>query len=119
MTTSLILTLIGPDRPGLVRAVSGEVLRFGANWADSLMANLAGQFAGIVHLQVPAANAEALMAALRALESADLRITVAKGAKKAGAAERHILLDLVGQDRPGIIRGISNELALRGARIEK
>ena len=120
MMTSLVITVIGPDRPGLVSAVSDKAAEFGANWADSLMANLAGQFAGIVHLQVPAKNAEALMVALRNLESPGMRIAVAKGVDTSGAAPtRRIKLDLVGQDRPGIIRSISNQLAQRGISIEK
>lgn len=117
--TSLVVTIIGPDRPGLVSAVSDQAAEFGANWADSLMANLAGQFAGILHLQVPAAQAEALMAALRALESPGLRITVARGGAVAAAPAGRIALDLVGQDRPGIIRAIANQLAMRGVSIEK
>lgn len=118
--TSIVITLIGPDRPGLVNAVSDKATEFGANWADSLMANLAGQFAGIVHLQVPAKNADGLVAALRGLESPALRILVAQGAEAGGtAATRRLKLDLVGHDRPGIIHSISSTLAQRGVSIEK
>jgi glycine cleavage system regulatory protein len=119
MMTSLVITVIGPDRPGLVSAISDKAAEFGANWADSLMANLAGQFAGIVHLQVPSRNADALMTALRGLESPGMRIAVAKG--DGGAADkpsRRVKLDLVGQDRPGIIHSISSQLAQRGVSIE-
>jgi len=119
MMTSIVLTVIGPDRPGLVSAVSDEAKKFGANWADSLMANLAGQFAGIVHLQVPAKNAETLMAALTALESPGMRITAVKGGGADGTPARRIKLDLIGQDRPGIIHSISNQLASQGVSIEK
>jgi glycine cleavage system regulatory protein len=120
MMTSIVLTVIGPDRPGLVSAVSEQANKFGANWADSLMANLAGQFAGIVHLQVPVKNADALIAALTALESPGMRITAAKGADADGSKpSRRIKLDLIGQDRPGIIHSISNQLASLGVSIEK
>lgn len=40
--TSLVVTLIGPDRPGMVNAVSDQATAHGANWTDSLMANFAG-----------------------------------------------------------------------------
>ena len=43
MMTSLVVTIIAPDRPGLVSAISDKATVFGANWADSLMAHLAGQ----------------------------------------------------------------------------
>ena len=44
--TDLVLTLIGPDRPGLVEAVAEVVARHGGNWLESRMAHLAGKFAG-------------------------------------------------------------------------
>ena len=52
MKTSLILTLIGPDRPGLVSAVSACAGAHGANWMESRLTRLAGQFAGVVRLEV-------------------------------------------------------------------
>ena len=120
MLTSLVITVIGPDRPGIVSAVSDKAVEFGANWTDSLMANFAGQFAGIVQLQVPQQQCDALMAALLALESPGMRVAVAKGndGKNSGAV-RHLKLDLVGNDRPGIIHSISSQLARRGISIEK
>jgi glycine cleavage system regulatory protein len=120
MLTSLVITVIGPDRPGIVSAVSDKAVEFGANWTDSLMANFAGQFAGIVQLQAPAKNSDALMAALRSLESPGMRIAVAKGGDGgAAAAVRYLKLDLVGNDHPGIIHRISSQLARRGISIEK
>ena len=122
MLTSLVITVIGPDRPGIVSAVSDKAVEFGANWTDSLMANFAGQFAGIVQLQVPTQHCEALMAALRTLESPGMRIAVAKGANAEGGRPtvvRHLKLDLVGNDRPGIIHSNSSQLARRGISIEK
>ena len=120
MLIPLVITVIGPDRPGIVSALSDKAVEFGANWTDSLMANFAGQFAGIVELQVPDQQCDALMAALLALESPGMRIAVAKGndGKNAGAI-RHLKLDLVGNDRPGIIHSISSQLARRGISIEK
>jgi glycine cleavage system regulatory protein len=124
MTTSLVITIVGPDRPGLVSAISDKAAEFGANWADSLMANLAGQFAGILHLQVPTKNADMLVAALKTLESPNMHLGIARAAAGAAPvatanASRRIRLDLVGQDRPGIIHAISSSLAGAGVSIEK
>ena len=120
MPASLILTIVGPDRPGLVNLVSDQVTAFGGNWLESRMANLAGQFAGIVHLHVPQANAEPLIAALRGLEAQGLRIVVSRGSDEASAAPgRRMKLELVGQDRPGIVREISHALASRGVSIDE
>ena len=115
MIASLVVTVIGPDRPGIVSKLSAQAQRFGANWAGSRMASLAGQFAGLVHFEVPAENAEALAAALRDLESSDLR---GEGAP-VPAGRRADKLELVGHDRPGIVRDLSGSLAERGVSIEE
>lgn len=117
--SALVVTLIGPDRPGVVRAISDKATEHGANWADSVMANFAGQFAGIVHLQVPAANRQALLAALRSLESDNLHVQVALADDNPpAAARRRLHLTLVGHDRPGIIHSIATRLAAQGVSID-
>lgn len=121
MITSLVVTIVGTDRPGLVSAVSDKAAEFGANWADSLMANLAGQFAGILLLQVPSRSADMLVAALKELDSANLHVAIARGAASVIPLKpaRRIKLELIGQDRPGIIHHISSELAKHEVSIEK
>jgi methionyl-tRNA formyltransferase len=117
---SLILTVIGRDRPGIVNRISDVAQRFGANWAGSRMAGLAGQFAGIVHFQVPEDKVGPLADALRGLGSSDLQIAIATGV--AGAVlspQRIVRLELVGNDRPGIVRDLSGCLAERGVSIEE
>ena len=119
-TTSLVVTAIGDDRPGLVSLLSDRARGFGANWAGSRLASHAGQFAGMVHLEVPPENAEPLANALRGLEGAGLRVMVARSETSAAPAGRRIVkLDLVGPDRPGIVRDLSRALADRGVSIEE
>ncbi len=120
MTAFLILTAIGKDRPGLVSALSEEIATHGGNWLESRMARLAGEFAGIVRVSVPAANAEALVAALRGLEARGLRVTVERGAGEMPAGVRRAFkLALMGQDHPGIIRDVTHALAAQGVNIEE
>ena len=119
-TVSLVVTAIGTDRPGIVRQLSERAQGFGANWAGSRMANLSGQFAGIVHFEVPSANADALSEALQGLEASGLRIVIAKSIVPPTVDGRRIvLLELVGPDRPGIVREMSRSLADRGVSIEE
>lgn len=116
----LVLTLIGPDRPGLVETVAEPIAAHGGNWLESRMAHLAGQFAGILRVEVPDAKAAALVDALRRLEARGLRITVESGPRPAPpAVRRTLVVDLVGLDRPGIVREISHVLAERGVNIEE
>jgi glycine cleavage system regulatory protein len=116
----LVLTLIGPDRPGLVEAVADPIAAHGGNWLESRMAHLAGQFAGILRVEVPDEKAGALADALRKLETRGLRIAVEISPRPAASAHRRALVvDLVGLDRPGIVREISHVLAERGVNIEE
>ena len=83
------------------------------------MTNLAGQFAGIVHLDVPVSNAEPLAQALRGLEASGLRILIAQSATPAPPPGRRIVtLELTGVDRPGIMHDLSRNLAERGVSID-
>jgi methionyl-tRNA formyltransferase len=118
-TTSLVVTVIGPDRPGIVSLLADRAQRFGANWAASRMANLAGEFAGMVHFEVARENAEPLAAALRSLESTGLRVVVAKSdAAPPSSGLRGVDLELVGDDRLGIVSNLTRMLADRGISIE-
>jgi glycine cleavage system regulatory protein len=116
----LVLTLIGPDRPGIVEAVAEPIAAHGGNWLESRMAHLAGQFAGILRVEVPDDRAPALVEALRKLEQRGLHVTVEAGPRPPPVRERRLLVvDLVGLDRPGLVREISHVLAERGVNIEE
>jgi glycine cleavage system regulatory protein len=115
----LVLTLIGPDRPGIVESVAGPIAAHGGNWVESRMAHLAGQFAGILRVEVPDDRAPALLEALSGLAQGGLRVTVESGPRAEPARGRLLVVDLVGLDRPGIVREISHVLAERGVNIEE
>ena len=118
-STSLVVTAIGHDRPGIVSLLSERAQGFGANWAGSRMTSIAGQFAGMVHLEVATGNASALIAALRGLEAEGLRVVIARNdAPSAPPGRRIVGLELVAPDRPGIVRDLSKHLAAQGVSIE-
>jgi glycine cleavage system regulatory protein len=115
----LVLTFIGPDRPGLVKELAEPVVAHGGNWLESRMAQLAGQFAGILRVEVPDARASSLVDALRRLDTRGLRLVVEAVPAAPVSERRLVLLDLVGLDRPGIVREVSHQLASRGVNIEE
>ncbi len=120
MATSLVLTVIGVDRPGLVEALSRTVVEHGGNWLKSRMSRLANRFAGILLVSVPETNAAALKTALLALESEGLRIAVEESAPDTTVLTyRTVKLELVGQDRAGIIHEISEVLAQHRVSIDE
>ena len=118
MRMSLVLTVIGDDKPGLVEHLSDQILAAGANWEESRMARLAGKFAGILRVTIDASHAERLTAALWTLETSGLRVIVERSGGDQ-APFRTIGLELVGHDRPGIVRDISRVLTHRGVNIEE
>jgi glycine cleavage system regulatory protein len=116
---SLVVTVIGKDRPGLVESVSAVVEAHGGSWVESRMSRLAGEFAGILRVSVPAERAEGLSYALEGLKVGGLRLVVERGFEETPDEGHVILLDLVGSDRPGIVHAISEALAARGVNVDE
>jgi glycine cleavage system regulatory protein len=108
----LVMTVIGPDRPGLVELLAARVAEHGGNWLESRMAHLGGHFAGILSIHVPAEQEQALLNALHELKSQEVTVVAHSGsATEPLQAQPHASLEIVGHDRPGIVREISRVLA--------
>lgn len=119
MTVSLAMTVIGPDRPGLVRILSDAVASHGGNWLESRMARLAGQFAGVVRVECPASSADALVTSLEALGNEGLVVQVVREEAPPAEERRTLTVDVVGNDRPGIVRDLAAAIANAGGNVEE
>jgi glycine cleavage system regulatory protein len=120
MLATLVMTVIGADRPGLVQLVAARVADHGGNWLESRMCHLGGQFAGILRVEVAAERVDELVGALQRLEECGLRVIVhAEGGGAVKATGLVATLELVGQDRPGILRSVSGVLAVHGVNVEE
>ncbi len=120
--TTLILTVAGADRPGLVAAVADVVDAHGGNWENSSLAELAGTFAGVIEVSVPTERAGDLETALRGLQGQGLlTLSVLTGTR--GVAEededRLLVMQVLGNDRPGIVREVSAVLNAHALSIEE
>lgn len=118
----LVVTLIGPDRPGLVEAVATVIAAHGGNWLESRMTRLAGKFAGILRAELPAERVPDALRALHALEARGLKIvtdSAPRSDKPADAVPRRMRLELLGVDRPGIVREVTQLLASSGVNVEE
>jgi len=115
--TRLILTVIGDDRPGLVEELATAISTHGGNWLEASMAQLSGKFAGIVEVAVPAAEAAELKTTLSGLRGLKVSTEVAL-AKKSALAGRRLSLNLVGHDRIGIVREVSQVLSSHAVNVE-
>ncbi|GAA4882719.1 glycine cleavage system protein R [Serinicoccus chungangensis] len=119
---TLVITVIGDDRPGLVNVLADVVAEHGGSWERSQLAELAGKFAGIVTVDVPDSRSQALAEALGGLGGV-LETTVhlvgddaATGPARPAGDLLH--LDLVGNDRPGIVKEITGILAGQQVSVE-
>lgn len=117
---SFILTVISPDKPGLVEHLSRVVVTHQGNWLESAFSRLGGQFAGILRVQVPIEQRESFQTSVQALAQQGIRVTLDdEVVASAGAdAALPLSLDLVGHDKPGIVRDISQALAARQINVE-
>ncbi len=119
-TTDLVLTLIGPDRPGLVEAVAQAIATQGGNWVESRMAQLAGKFAGVLRVELPSGAVDQLRAALAALETRGLKIVLESAEKTPPPQPQQAMeLELLGLDRPGLVREVSRLLAAAHINVEE
>lgn len=120
METQFVMTVMAEDRPGLVESLARVVADYGGNWLESRMAHLGGQFAGILRVNIPSSEAAEFASAVQMLDrngikvhlQADRTIVPEPGGRRAE-------LSLVGQDRPGIVRQISQVLARRNVNVEE
>ena len=121
MKSSLVITLLGDDRPGLVNMLSDLMVTHNANWADSQMANMLGKFAGILHVHVSPENIEGLTQSLQNLHNEDnqLRVLVDVISGHTHDTDSRVFdIELTGQDRPGIIDEITSVLANLDVNVE-
>jgi glycine cleavage system regulatory protein len=114
------MTVIGRDRTGLVESVARLVAEHGGNWLESRMCRLGGEFAGILRIHVPGEQESGLVLALQALQAQGLAVVVRPDQAGPPPAERKLAsLEIVGHDRPGIVRQVSAALAGQGVNVEE
>ena len=119
MQIPLVMTIISPDRTGLVESIARAVADHGGNWLESRMCRLGGEFAGILRVEIAAEKKLALLAALEKLQANGLQIVVRADQPRATAVGKQTELEIVGSDRPGIVREITSALARAGVNVEE
>lgn len=115
------VTALGADRPGIVAAVTGVLVRHGGNLEDTAMTNLGGHFAMMLVVEVPdSEGAEALEASL-VEEVGGMGLTVAVRPilepPSDGPRGEAWAVSLYGADQPGIVHRVARKLADHDANI--
>lgn len=115
----LIVTVFAPDKPGVVERIASCIANHGGNWLESRMSHMAGQFAGILRIGVPVEAQPALKAALQDLAGRGIQVQFAEPGVESSTDWRPISMELVGNDRPGIVRDVTRVLAEQGVNVEE
>ena len=117
--TTLSVSAIGADRPGIVAGVTGVLVEQGCNLEDTSMTILRGHFAMTMVVDSPA-GADTLAAALQPVAGrlslvVDVR-EMAPGSQQSAAGRPHVV-SVHGADHPGIVHAVTTTLAERGVNV--
>jgi glycine cleavage system transcriptional repressor len=115
----LILTAVGPDRPGIVGRLTGHLHTSGANILDTRMVNLRGRFAVLILLDAP--DLAPLKASLPPVAEAiglTLHLSDHLSTPQTHPAGIPFRLKTYSLDQPGLIHRISEVLHSHGVNIE-
>ncbi|MAE65446.1 MAG: hypothetical protein CMJ18_14340 [Phycisphaeraceae bacterium] len=117
----LIITAVGPDRPGLVDELTKLLLDAGSNVADSRMVNLRGQFALLMLAEVEGGRGDEIGRLLAdAADRLGLAIQCAPQAAPSAAAEGvPMRLRTYAMDQPGIVHRVTHVLHEHRVNIEQ
>nr|WP_232967855.1 ACT domain-containing protein [Pseudomonas sp. CCOS 191] len=113
------MTVIAPDKAGQVERIAQCIADHNGNWLESRMSRMAGQFAGILRVAVPAENYAELVESLQKLGENGIRVLIAESGIEPSCTWKPIAMELVGNDRPGIVRDITRLLAELGVNVER
>lgn len=120
MNTSLVISALGDDRPGIVNDLSAAILEYGCNIADSRMSVLGGEFALILMATGKWDSIAKLEQALPGLGSR-LGLVITSKRTEPRKTDKPLVpyeIEIVSMDHPGIVHDIADFMAARGINIE-
>ncbi len=119
MKSQLIMTVLGTDRTGLVNSIADIVANHGGNWLDSRMVRMAGQFAGVIRVECPTHEVSLLLQDIRNPGIPGLTVQAVREGEATESKLSTLCVEVVGQDRPGIVRELTAAIAGAGANVEE
>ncbi|MBA2564497.1 MAG: transcriptional regulator [Gemmatimonadetes bacterium] len=116
-----LVTVSGPDRPGIVQQVTEVLVAHGANLEESRMTRLGGEFAAIMRVSLADAPTGALDRGLQGLASGALHVTTRPATSPAPSLEGHVIyeISLAGADHQGIVHAVADILTGEGINIDR
>jgi glycine cleavage system transcriptional repressor len=121
MMAQVVISAVGPDRPGIVGELTGLLHSAGGNILDSRMVNFRGEFALMILLELADAAAAKLAGDLPAAgKSMGLNLFITPQQPSARPVEGlKYRLKTYSMDQPGIVARLTNLLRQHGINIEE
>lgn len=117
----LVVTVVGPDRRGIVEKVTAVAVDHHANIEESRMARLGGEFAVIMLISLPGEKEEVLMAGLDTLKEHELTvITRPTNLSRLEHFQGYLPYEIsvFGADHEGIVHNVAHYLTSERMNIE-
>jgi glycine cleavage system regulatory protein len=105
----MIFTLVGRDKPGLIESLAQTVFDMGGNWLASNFSHMAGHFAGFVQIDLPESKYTQLVDTFS--RHSDLQIHLVQGSAVDASEVATAQIDIMGNDKPGIVQELTSILA--------
>jgi glycine cleavage system transcriptional repressor len=117
----LVISAVGPDRPGIVGELTGRLHSAGGNILDSRMVNLRGEFAIMILLEIGEDEARKLEQDLPGVgRGMGMNLFVNAQVPATRKTEGlHYRLKTYSMDQPGIVARLTNLLRQHGVNIEE
>ncbi|BDY03651.1 ACT domain-containing protein [Ferrimonas sp. YFM] len=111
-----IASVIGEDYPGITETLAQILKDNGANWLDASLRRVGDRYAGIIEMELPKENSEALKRQLADVPK--LSIELQRVSPKAQPSLQ-FQVEVIGNDRPGIVAAVTQILKANHANIEQ
>ena len=118
MDHSLVLTVMGPDRKGILAKISDIIDDHGGSWFESKVARFAGQFTGILKFDCPDERHDDLLAALELVDNIQVKV-IRDYEEVPQRVTKRLAFNILGNHRPGIMKQVATAISKVGANIEE
>jgi len=123
----MLVSVHGPDRPGVIADLSARIYRSGGLVSTSKMMKLGGDFSIMMHVSCAPSELRAVLDGLHKLQSGEdslsnceiqVRQVEAEGTASEPHARYSAHVSLSGEDRPGLLFHLSEVLSAHGLNID-
>jgi len=111
------MTVLGPDRPGILAKLSQTIDAHGGSWFESRLARFAGHVAGVIRFDCHDEQHDELLVALDRLDNIEVRVV--REVDVPHRVIKHLYFDILGNHRPGIISQLATAITKVGGNIEE